>query len=80
MGGTQNMQIMVNGTRQEAPSDINVSQLLVKLNFLPERVAVEVNLAIIDRGKYGQTLLSEGDQIEIISFVGGGSECHKTDH
>ena len=68
------MQIMVNGTRQEAPSEVNVSQLLAKLNFPPERVAVEVNLAIIDRGKYGRTFLREGDQIEIISFVGGGSE------
>ena len=68
------MQIVVNGTRQEAPSEVNISQLLAKLNFPSERVAVEVNLAIIDRGKYGQTFLREGDQIEIISFVGGGSE------
>lgn len=72
------MQIMVNGTLQDSAPGVSVTQLLTKLNYSAERVAVEINLGIIDRKSYAQTLLNEGDQIEIISFVGGGSDCHKT--
>lgn len=66
------MEITVNGVRQEATPGISLTQLLANLNILPERVAVEINLAVIDRKTYNQTALQAGDQIEIIGFVGGG--------
>ncbi len=65
----------MNGTEQEVPSGTNLSQLLDRLKIQPERVAVEVNLKVIHRQQYNQVSLNEGDQIEIIGFVGGGSSC-----
>lgn len=67
------MQVIVNGTKQEVPSGTTVSQLLEKFKIQPERVAVEVNLKVIQRQQYNLISLSDGDQIEIIGFVGGGS-------
>jgi thiamine biosynthesis protein ThiS len=69
------MQVVVNGTRQEVPPNMNLSQLLDQLQIQPERVAVEVNLKVIRRQEYSQLPLKEGDQIEIIGFVGGGGLC-----
>jgi sulfur carrier protein len=66
------MQVTVNGTRQEVPPETTVSQLLAELKILPERVVVEINLSVIDRDRYPRHSLKEGDQIEIIGFVGGG--------
>lgn len=67
------MRITVNGAEHEIPVGTNLIQLLEKLKMAPERVAIEVNLSVIDKGRYNQVPLKEGDQIEIISFVGGGS-------
>lgn len=50
-----------------------VSSLLEELQIKPERVAVEVNLQIISKKDYMRTGLNEGDSIEIVNFVGGGS-------
>ncbi|HZR46578.1 MAG TPA: sulfur carrier protein ThiS [Candidatus Manganitrophaceae bacterium] len=66
------MQINVNGVRQEIPPETTVSQLLARLKILPERVVVEINLKVVDRAEYRRSFLREGDQIEIIGFVGGG--------
>ncbi len=66
------MQVTVNGVRQEVLSETTLSQLLTELKILPERVVVEINLAVIDREQYQRYSLKEGDQIEIIGFVGGG--------
>lgn len=67
------MQIQVNGQVREAMSGTTVADLLRDLNITGERVAVEVNLDILERGQFGQRLLSEGDRVEIIGFIGGGS-------
>jgi thiamine biosynthesis protein ThiS len=50
-----------------------VSELLRELDIIPERVAIEVNLKIIKKDKYVETAIHDGDQIEVVSFVGGGS-------
>lgn len=67
------MQIHVNGQVRETTSGTTVADLLRELNIMGERVAVEVNLDILERGQFGQRLLTEGDRVEIISFIGGGS-------
>jgi len=43
------------------------------LKILPERVVVEVNLKILKRAEHASTMLKDGDQVEIVHFVGGGS-------
>lgn len=66
------MRVTVNGMRQEVPPETTVAQLLTELKILPERVVVEINLAVIGREHYPRHSLKEGDRIEIIGFVGGG--------
>ena len=53
------MQVVVNGTRQEVPPGMKLSQLLDQLKVQPERVAVEVNLKVIHRRQYNQVPLNE---------------------
>ena len=67
------MEVMVNGEQRELPEAMTVSQLLERLQISPERVVVEVNVAILKRVQHATTLLQEGDQVEIIHFVGGGA-------
>ena len=52
--------------------EINVTGLLQDLQLNVERVAVEINLEILDRGDFDARILEEGDRIEIMSFIGGG--------
>jgi len=66
------MRVTVNGVARDLPDGVTVLQMLEAMNLLPERVAVERNLAIVDRTQFGVLRLQSGDRIEIISFVGGG--------
>ncbi|MEW6208914.1 MAG: sulfur carrier protein ThiS [Acidobacteriota bacterium] len=72
------MVIIVNGERREVESGTTVAGLITLLELKPERLAVEVNRAIIRRGEWSSTLLAEGDRVEIVNFVGGG-ETSKND-
>ncbi len=63
--------IKVNGTEQDGAGK-TVSELLLSENYLPERVAVEINEQILPKAEYSHTYLHDGDKIEIVSFVGGG--------
>lgn len=65
--------IEVNGERQTTPSGSTVAGLLEQLDIRSDRVAVELNLQILDRQNFDRQCLQEGDRIEIISFIGGGS-------
>ncbi len=67
------MQVVVNGVSQEMLPHSNVLQLLEQFNIAPEQIAVEVNLTIVNRKAYHKFILNEGDQVEIIRFIGGGS-------
>ena len=66
------MRIRVNGDPVELPAEVTILQLLEQLHIDPRLVAVEHNLAIIKRARYESTLIGDGDQIEIVNFVGGG--------
>lgn len=63
----------MNGAASTVARGTTVGQLLAQLGVAAARVAVEVNLSVIDRGRYEQQALAEGDQVEIVSFVGGGN-------
>jgi thiamine biosynthesis protein ThiS len=69
--------IIVNGEAKEVEDRTSVADLIALLELRPERLAVEVNRAIIRRAAWSDTLLAEGDRVEIVNFVGGG-EISKT--
>ena len=66
------MRIRVNGDPVELPAGLTILQLLEQLHIDPRLVAVEHNLTILKRDRYGSTAIGEGDEIEIVNFVGGG--------
>lgn len=64
--------IVVNGTITTVDHGTTVTQMLNQLGIVAPRVAVEINLAVIDRDAFERTTLQEDDRVEIVSFVGGG--------
>ena len=66
------MQITLNGEFYDLTAPVTVRELLARLEIDPRRVAVEHNLVVVKRGAFDQTMVGEGDQIEIVNFVGGG--------
>ena len=66
--------IMVNGDPMEIISGLTVAQLVQQVRLKPELVVVELNLNILKREELPSTVLKEGDQVEIVHFVGGGSD------
>ncbi len=67
------MQIEVNGEPRQISDQTTLDGLLAELKLAPERIAVEHNRTVISRRDWSQTRLMEGDRIEIVHFVGGGS-------
>lgn len=66
------MKISLNGEEREFRSGISISGLVSELELNPKNVAVERNLEIVPKSQHDETLLSDGDAIEIVEFVGGG--------
>ena len=66
------MFITLNGEPYELDQTMSVTDLLTKLAIDPRRVAVEHNLMILKRHLFDDTLVHEGDRVEIVNFVGGG--------
>jgi thiamine biosynthesis protein ThiS len=64
--------ITLNGDRFELAGAVTVSGLLAQLEIDPRRVAVERNTVVLKRTAFDSTMVAEGDQIEIVNFVGGG--------
>jgi len=66
------MQIVLNGDLLETAVGGTIETLLQQLGISRERVAVELNADIVPKSDYEKRLLSDGDKIEIVHFVGGG--------
>jgi sulfur carrier protein len=66
------LQITLNGDRYEAAGPLTVTDLLVRLDIDARRVAVEHNLVVLKRDAFDRTTVQEGDEVEIVNFVGGG--------
>jgi thiamine biosynthesis protein ThiS len=64
--------VRVNGEKKEIGAGLTVAQLLGELAIRPARVVVELNRDVLSREAHGTTILKDGDQIEIVQFVGGG--------
>lgn len=67
------VQILLNGDRRELPGPLSVRALLDSLSIDARAVAVEVNRAVIRRHDHEKTMVTDGAEVEIVSFVGGGS-------
>jgi len=68
------MKIIINGKEEVIEKDfLNVLELLkIKKVKMPEMVTVELNGEILEREKFGETIVKEGDKIEFIYYMGGG--------
>lgn len=66
------VKVTINGEEREFADSLSIGGLLDELNIRPARVVVELNRRIVPRDAYGATVLSEGDKLEIVHFVGGG--------
>ena len=64
--------IKVNGESRRLSVGVTLDDLVRELGFEKRRVAVERNLDVVRRADFPNTLLVAGDQIEIVTFVGGG--------
>ena len=70
------MNLLINGdTRSfpEAPSEFSLAALIESLGMKSDRVAVELNREIAPRDRWPHIALKEGDRLEIVHFVGGGT-------
>lgn len=66
------MQIILNGEKREFPTALTVAGLVAALQADPRTVAVERNREIVPKSQHAAVALAEGDEIEIIGFIGGG--------
>ena len=66
------MRISLNGDAHELAGPLTVTELLAHLDIDARRVAVEHNLVVLKRDAFAATMVREGDEIEIVNFVGGG--------
>ena len=66
--------IHVNGEKKEIPDGLKLAALLDWLKLPGDRVAVEHNLEIVPRNLWHATAVQDGDRLEVVHFVGGGSD------
>ena len=66
------MTITLNGEPFELSGPVTVTELLSHLEVDARRVAVEHNITVLKRTAFDDTIVREGDQVEIVNFVGGG--------
>jgi sulfur carrier protein len=66
------MNIQVNGEGREIAGGTTVADLLGELGVTQPHVAVELNLEVVPRAQHGDTILSDGDRVEVVTLVGGG--------
>jgi sulfur carrier protein len=66
------IQVTVNGKAHRFERPVEVSALLSSLDLVGKKVAVERNGEIVPRSAHADTLLADGDQLEIVVAVGGG--------
>ena len=64
--------ITVNGEHRRVAAGLSIAQLAEEIGLMPEKVAVERNLEIVPRSTLAQVFIEDGDEIEIVHFVGGG--------
>ena len=66
------MKIQLNGEQRELAVGITLAGLLEELELESRNVAIEVNLDVVPRARHAEHVLNDGDQVEIVTLVGGG--------
>ena len=66
------MRLKINGDDREFSSPLTLASLIEQLGTKPDRIAVELNHDIASRDQWATIHLKDGDQLEIVHFVGGG--------
>jgi thiamine biosynthesis protein ThiS len=66
------VQVIINGEAHTLTAGVTIADLVSQLGLNQRRIAVELNREIIAREEYGSLVLADGDQVEIVHFVGGG--------
>lgn len=66
------MQIVLNGEARTAAPGLSVAGLLAEIGIDARKVAVERNLEIVPKSAFANTVLADGDRLEIVHFIGGG--------
>ena len=64
--------IQLNGNSYEINVKTNLYELLENLKIQKNKVAIELNGAIVEKNNYGKVMLNENDKVEIVHFIGGG--------
>ena len=66
------MKITLNGEEILLDGQVNIAALLQKYSLDKRKIAVERNLEIVPRSSFEEVVVNDGDNIEIIHFIGGG--------
>jgi thiamine biosynthesis protein ThiS len=66
------VRIRLNGEAYDLPGPLTVTELLAHLAIDARRIAVEHNLTVLKRTTFDSVVVSDGDEVEIVNFVGGG--------
>jgi thiamine biosynthesis protein ThiS len=74
------MILHINGEQRDFSDGLTVAALVANLGMKPDRVAVELNMEIVPRAQWEATTLKDGDQLEVVHFVGGGSGASELTH
>jgi sulfur carrier protein len=72
MSGQPTIRVRLNGKEREIDGGHTVRSLLESLDLHPGMVVVELNRDILERARYAEVDVSEGDALELVHFVGGG--------
>ena len=70
---TATIDVVINGQPRTVNAGTTVASLIVELGLGDRRVAVERNREVVPRAAHATTLLADGDRLELVTFVGGGS-------
>lgn len=70
--------IRLNGEHRRVRQGLSLAGLASELGFVPEKIAVERNLEVVPRSTIGQVMVQDGDELEIVHFVGGGDVMAQT--
>lgn len=66
--------VTINGEARQLNSSVNLADLVVEMGLDPAKIAVERNLEVVPRSLYRDTPVADGDRLEIVHFIGGGSD------
>src|ERR1700675_4556030 len=67
------IEIRLNGETRELPASLSIAQLLERFDLPKDRVAVERNRSIVPKPQWETVSLGQGDEVEVVHFVGGGA-------